>query len=89
MKTIVYTAVMPYFLEVVHAIIRSRIELNSFCAKYYQKKKKKKKTMVMCFFVSRSSFDIQQLLNEAEQDMKNSADRGGCYPQISQLMKNG
>ena len=22
----------------------------------------------------------QQLLNEAEQDMKNSADRGGCYP---------
>ena len=52
MKTIVYTAVMPYFLEVVHAIIRSRIELNSFCAKYYQKKKKKKKkkNMVLCFF---------------------------------------
>ena len=24
---------------------------------------------------------IQQLLNEAEQDMKNSADQGGCYPQ--------
>ena len=23
----------------------------------------------------------QQLLNEAEQDMKNSADHGGCYPQ--------
>ena len=87
MKTIVYTAVMPYFLEVeVHSIIRSRIELNSFCAKYL---KKKKKTMMMYFFVSRSSFDIQQLLNEAEQDMKNSVDRGGCYPQISQLMKNG
>ena len=45
--------------------------------------------MMMYFFVSRSSFDIQQLLNEAEQDMKNSVDRGGCYPQISQLMKNG
>ena len=40
MKTIVYTAVMPYFLEVeVHSIIRSRIELNSFCAKYKKKKK--------------------------------------------------
>ena len=26
-------------------------------------------------------FVIQQLLNEAEQDMKNSADQGGCYPQ--------
>ena len=43
----------------------------------------------MYFFVSRSNFEIYQLLNEAEQDMKNSEDRGGCYPQISQLMKNG
>ena len=24
--------------------------------------------------------NIQQLLNEAEQDMKNSADQRGCYP---------
>ena len=24
---------------------------------------------------------IQQLLNEAEQDIKNSGDQGGCYPQ--------
>ena len=28
-----------------------------------------------------SSLNTWQLLNEAEQDMKNSADKGGCYPQ--------
>ena len=27
--------------------------------------------------------NIQQLLNKADQDMKNSADRGGCYPRRS------
>ena len=32
------------------------------------------------FFVH-CDFNIQQLLNEAEQDMRNSADQGGCYPQ--------
>ena len=26
-------------------------------------------------------YNIKQLLNEAEQDMKNSSDQGGCYPQ--------
>ena len=33
------------------------------------------------FTVSQTFSYIQQLLNEAEQDMKNSADQGGCCPQ--------
>ena len=37
----------------------------------------------MYFFVPRSSLSSF----EAEQNMKNSADRGGCYPQIQQLIK--
>ena len=39
----------------------------------------------MYLFVPRSSLSSF----EAEQNMKNSADRGGCYSQISQLTKNG
>ena len=31
----------------------------------------------------------QELLNEAEQDMKNSADQGGCYPRGQGWSVNG
>ena len=31
-----------------------------------------------------NSNNNQQLLNEAEQDVKNSADQGGCYPQTAE-----
>ena len=32
-------------------------------------------------FEVKRGYNTQQLLNEAEQDTKNSADQGGCYPQ--------
>ena len=37
--------------------------------------------MKAILYISKIKKNFQQLLNEAEQDTKNSADQGGCYPQ--------